>query len=232
MARSSGRVAATGGSVTRARRILVLLLGLAACETATPNIQETQDAVIGQLSQGEALAVVNVATSDDILECVCRELRKAEANLRVLAPATFRDATYPWFEPDIAPTRTEDLATLLARPLIKDKISELGVRYVVALSGQTTYQTQRWGGVIGGGTYPRGAAFILGGTETDKQTKISAAVLDLSEVRLAKKIDVSAEGEGAAGMIVFIPYVFLPPATEVISCEALADRIAAFLDPS
>ncbi len=57
---------------------------------------------------------------------------------------------YPWFEPNTAPSRTEELATLLARPHIKDRISELGIRYVVAISGRTTFATEKWGG---GGAY-------------------------------------------------------------------------------
>ena len=94
---------------------------------------------------------------------------------------------------------------------------------MVSISGRTTFATEKWGG---GGAY-YGA---LGGWNTEKRTAISAAILDMNEGHLVKSIDVSAEGEGASGVIGFVPYVFLPPATEAISCEALANRIIVFLN--
>ncbi len=209
--------------MTRARWTYALLLVVASCgmATATPEVHEiqlTQETEKGRLAPGEALVAVNVSASEDILQCVHRTLSKPDSKIRVLPPSIFRDAMYPWFEPNTAPSRTEELARLLARPHIKDRISDLGIRYVLAIRGRTTSHTSGASGV--------GVAVW----NTDKRTEISAVILDLKEGHLVKSIYVSADGEGASGVIGFVPYVFLPPATEAISCEALANQIIAFLN--
>lgn len=105
----------------------------------TFNLQETlkETAVI---APNQAITVLPQGPSPDdmdIAECVSRTVQRTSPSLRFISTQEFRDALFPWFEPGTAPDTLEELALLLNKPLVGERIASLGVRYVIRVRGAT-----------------------------------------------------------------------------------------------
>ncbi len=177
------------------------------------------------LAPGDAITIVRLTgIGEGMLECIDSAIRDALPEVHVISPADFRDSMFPWFEPNNAPGDTESLSKLMHLPIVKQRIDVLRVRYVVTISGATHTQTDGWGGVVGG---PH-AAVIITGVETEESITLNASILDLRKIQSVADIEVTAEGSGGMGLIVVIPYVFIP-ASATIACEAIAERVVAYV---
>jgi len=215
----------------------IALIGLAAVAAACAEteVKSTGPAGAGYEPQRsallptEAVVVIGVSTviGEDELDCMEQALAARTPAPTIVPHQPFRDRLYPWFEPATTPSDAEGLAQLMSRPLIFAAVREQGVRYVIALSGVSTSGSKTWGGVAGGGGGPYG--IVLGGVTIDRETRLSAAILDLEQRRPVGAFEASAKGSGGAGLIILIPYVIPAPATETTTCRLLAEQIVAHL---
>lgn len=182
-----------------------------------PETRETREFAT-RISPDEAVVVLN--DEFGIPACVTRAMQRNNATFKFISGREFRDALFPWFEPAIAPTNPNELALLIKKPLIEGRLSDLGVRYLIAISGLTT-EGEGKGAAVGGHLGGLGAGWW------DRSTQTSAIVWDLQKAHRAGALDVLASG--TALMPVFIlPFPFIPP-TETTACEQLARKLAAFL---
>ena len=176
------------------------------------------------LAPGDVITFVELSgIQEDILDCIYGITRDALPEVHVISPTKFRDSMFPWFEPNNAPRDTRSLSKLMLLPIVKQRIDVLRLRYVVTISGAKDTQTENWGGAFGG---PQ-AAFVIGGSKTEESTALNASILDMRKVQSVAKIEATAEGSGGAGLILVIPYIFLPE-TATIACKAIAKRVVAY----
>ena len=112
----------------------------------------------------------------------------------------------------------------MQRRLVRDKVSELGVRFVIGIRGAHSAITKRWGGGVG----PQFGGGI-GGQTTHKSTSANLVILDLERSNTVARLSASASGTGDAGFIVVVPYFSPVPDTEKIVCEDIGERVVALL---
>ena len=136
---------------------------LAGCMTS--KVDETRQ-VAAALHPNEAIVVLKkpqiegVGTEEDFLDCLQEKLggelvhpeqgqsaarcrRTIEHSVPIYGEQEFTDAMFPWFEPSTAPANAAGLKTCSQRPGVADRLSEIGVRYVVWLDGNTQEDRRR-----------------------------------------------------------------------------------------
>jgi hypothetical protein len=211
------------------RAVAACILGLAAiaCGTNTLSVRGERQVQETGIEPGEALTVVNAspATLDDVLQCVENALYKEAPNLAFVSSSVFRDSLFPWFEPATAPDSVEDLTEVLGNPAVRQRIQAFGLRYVIAVSGETDENTDSWGGCFGG----YAGAGCVGGVLLNKKTDLAATILDVKYLRRISELAASGSGSSQAGMIVIVPYVTVN-STESSTCRVLAERIVQVLE--
>jgi len=211
---------------------IVMAFVLAGCQVTTanrqaPTVQETRQSSAGDLLPGESVTVVRVASSvgDNIVECVGKTIGQSDADIDVVPPKEFRNGMFPWFEPATTPITVDGLAKLIKRTVVKQRIEAFGVRYVVAIGGESTERTSTWGGATG----TMGVGAVLGGVSTTKSTRLAAVILDLKQARPVSNVTASAKGGSGIGLLIIIPYAVATRDPDAVTCQAVATRVVAFL---
>jgi hypothetical protein len=157
---------------------------LSACMTA--KIEEVRQAPT-KIGSNEAIVLLakphleGAATEDQFLDCLEQHLvgamvsahaadrqragKKVDARsnltkspFQIYADAQFIDALYPWLEPSTAPANAQAFSSFLSRPGVTDRVTEMGVRYVVWVDGTT--QKTDGGGSIACAAGPGGAGCL------------------------------------------------------------------------
>lgn len=193
----------------------------------TFNLQETlkETAVI---APHQAITVLPQGPSSDDMdfaECVSRTVQRTSPSLRFISTQEFRDALFPWFEPGTAPDTLEELASLLNKPLVDERIASLGVRYVIRVGGATIQQP--FEGPIFCGVGPGGGGCI-GYIAADRESHISATIWDLEEADSPGTVDVEASGTIVVPAFI-LPFFVTPAMTETYACSVMGERLAGFI---
>ena len=124
----------------RVPAILAAALLGSGCITST-----VMDARTGNTGIAENESIVIMAKSYHLgneterkyIRCIEDKLGRGRDGLNVIPHDQFVDSLFPWFEPRTAPAETKNLAKLMERPGVAEKIAEQGVRYIVWLDGDT-----------------------------------------------------------------------------------------------
>ena len=204
-----------------------VILVLQACTTTTidefrqgaTGIDDHETVVILGRRQGAAYE-----TRAEFVQCVGERMSRGADAITVVPEQQFVDALFPWFEPRTAPLRSEDLQQLMAQPLVTEKMTEFGVRYIVWLDGQTE-TTSRMGSIscaVGPGG---GGCFGFGSWEDD--SSFEARVWDVSSRTSVGTISADANGQSYMPAV-FVPIPLLAP-VEANACSSLADQLKQFV---
>lgn len=209
-----------------------IALGVAAllavsCAPTTIEIENGRADQPLKMAKDEALTFVALSKSisEDLVACVEGALSEQELDLTIVPSRQFRDSLFPWFEPSTAPRSDDDLVSLMDRPAVFRRIDDLGLRYVVSLTGGSeTVGNDGWGGCAGG----YAAVACVGGAEVERKTELTAAVYDLTARQSVGEVTATGSGTFEAGLILFVPYI-LVSTTEADTCHALAHRVGAYI---
>ncbi len=236
--------------VLPAATTLSAALILSGCMTA--KIEENRQGAT-KITANEAVVLLakphleGAGTEDAFLDCLERELvghkvsaesqtakdagkehdprsNYADSAFQIYADGQFVDALYPWLEPSTAPANADGLGALLSRPGVGERVSAMGVRYIVWIDGNT--KKTDGGGSVACGAGPGGAGCIgLGWWE--KQSDYQATVWDLRD-RIGVG-DVTTEVNGTSvfiGAVVPIPIIMPVQST---ACDRMAAQLKYFL---
>ncbi|HMN44955.1 MAG TPA: hypothetical protein PKE27_10295 [Povalibacter sp.] len=225
-------------------------LALSGCMTA--KIEEVRDAPT-RISSNEAVVLLakphleGTGTESKFLDCLERELvgeafssehaaarkkgkdmspRSNVANkpFQVFADDHFVDAFYPWLEPSTAPVNPQAFSTFLSRPGVAERVSSLGVRFIVWVDGVT--QKTDGGGSIACAVGPGGAG-CLGLGWWEKQSDYEATVWDLRDGVSAGTVTTDVKGTSVMiGAVAPIPIISPVQST---ACDRLAGQLRSFL---
>lgn len=222
---------------------------VAGCMTAT--IEEDRQAPT-RITSSDAIVLLakpqleGIGTEQEFLDCLEKELvgrevsatvAKAQergesmglielpdAPFQVFADHLFIDALYPWLEPSTAPANGDGLGVLLARPGVAQRVSDMGVRYVVWVEGAT--RKTDGGGSIACGAGPGGAG-CLGLGWWEKQSDYQATVWDMENGVDAGTVTTDVKGTSVMiGAIAPIPIITPVQST---ACDRLARQLKSFL---
>ena len=152
--------------------------------------------------------------SKEFAECVQEELKEDFQYLKFVSGDKFREALFPWFEPNTAPQNIEELSALLTKPLVKKRIESLGVELLIYVKGYTKNDVQ------GGG-----APMIAVGGGGERETHIYTTVWDIKEIVRVGDTDISFQGTVYGGIAVVVPFAILA-FTESSACKETAKRIS------
>jgi len=225
-----------GGRLARKTKPILLLSTLAfagatACvplpsptsvsvETSQPSGAATEPIGAEEVLTTLGASETGLDTSDAV-ECAEEAIRAAAPGTRIVPAEQFRDALFPWFEPATQPRSEDALATLLAKPLVADRIAQLGVRYVIAVGEPSTSEGEATGlhPILVGIPLPAGVMW------SERKSTISATVWDLVQGTSAGTVEVVGSGTSYLLNWVFAFGVGIP-ATETRACHELGRRLA------
>jgi hypothetical protein len=219
---------------------LALLAG--GCMTA--KVDETRQ-VAAAIQADESIVVLKkpqlegLGTEEKFLDCVQENLGgalvhpedgqkargdKSAVPFKIFGEQQFSDALFPWFEPSTAPANAVGMRALLARPGVAERLSEIGVRYVVWLDGSTR-KTDSGGSVACAVGPGGGGCFGVGWWE--KQSDYVASVWDLqSGTELGS---VSTDVTGTSVLIGAIAPIPIITPVQRTACNRLTDQLRYFL---
>ena len=248
----TGSVDGRRGVILCMRVIVPLALGglLSGCMTA--RIEELREAPT-QIASHEAIVLLakphleGTGTEEKFLNCLERELVGQEysatvalkqrdgkaiqprSNLKnrpfqIYADHHFIDALYPWLEPSTAPANAQGFSVFLSRPGVTERVSEMGVRYIVWIDGVT--QKTDGGGSIACAAGPGGAG-CLGLGWWEKSSDYEATIWDLRQGIAAGTL--STDVKGTSVMIGAIAPIPLIAPVQSTACDRLANQLKSFL---
>lgn len=220
------------------RRLRFLPLTLAALATALTGcgVQTTvQEVRQAQTDLGEDAIVIlsrkhktQGETEDDFVTCVSDGVNSGADGLRVLGANDFVDATFPWFEPRTAPRTMDDLAGVISRPLISERIQEIGVRYLVWIEGTT--QRSDESGTLQCTVVSGGIPACFGFLSWENGSNYEASVWDVHRGMSVGTLSSEASGTSFVPAVV-VPLPFIARVRQA-ACTKLSDQIKGFLGPT
>ena len=239
-----------GSFASRPLVAICFAASLSGCMTA--KIEELREAPT-QISANEAIVLLakphleGTGTEEKFLDCLERELvgeahsadvaqaqkagkhidarsSVADRPFQIYADNQFVDALYPWLEPSTAPANAQGFSAFLSRPGVAERVTEMGVRYIVWVDGIT--QKTDGGGSIACAAGPGGAG-CLGLGWWEKQSDYEATVWDLRHGINAGTVTTDVKGTSVMiGAIAPIPLISPVQST---ACDRLAGQLKSFL---
>ncbi|MDH3553850.1 MAG: hypothetical protein OER22_14650 [Gammaproteobacteria bacterium] len=211
----------------KAKFLILVTLTSAGCVTST--VQDARTSVTG-INEGESVVIMAKSyhlgneTEAKYIRCIEDNLARGRRGLRVIPHAEFVDSLFPWFEPRTAPAETKNLAKLMARPGVADKIAEHGIRYIIWLDGDT--ERVAGGGSLSCAAGPGGGG-CFGFAWWQKDADYDAAVWDLQGLESAGTVSTDVSGTSFMPALV-IPLPFIAR-TQAKACKTLADQLHSFI---
>jgi len=214
----------------RTLRLLASLLAIIAlngCTTAS--VQDVRQSGTG-IKAGEAVVIMAKSyhlgneTEAKYIRCVEDSLARGSKGLRVIPSAEFVDLLFPWFEPRTAPAETKNLAKLMNRPGVAEKIAEQKIRYIIWLAGDT--EKVAGGGSLSCAAGPGGGG-CFGFAWWQKDADYDASVWDLEGLESAGTVSTDVSGKSFMPALV-IPLPFIAR-TQAKACHTLADQLHSFI---
>lgn len=209
---------------------LLLSISLTACpapvktevkvEGAAKSFQPTRDAVVLFPTHHDAAG----GEEADFVRCLKEKLEKeCSGRVRIIDTTVFQNHLFPWFEPHCAPETIEELNELLCQRLVRERITSLGVRYLVNIACSS--ESDGFPGIICGAGY--GGAGCFGVLWENKKDRVYAIIFDVVEGVQSVTLSATASGK-SVGFAFVVPILFLAR-TEADACKALASELGRLL---
>jgi len=210
-------------------RFLLIFLGLSLAGCVTSRVEDAREKVTG-LKDDQSVVIMTKSyhqgneTEGDYLACVERALGGGSKGINVIPHQQFVDTLFPWFEPRTAPADTKGLPALMDRPGVADAITNMGVRYVVWLDGDTERVAE--GGSLSCAAGPGGGG-CFGFAWWQNDADYEASVWDLEGNDSAGTV--SADVSGTSFLPALIVPIPLIARTQTKACKGLAQQLRAFI---
>lgn len=206
--------------------LTALLLG--GCVNAT--VQQIREAETG-IDATESVVVLSRKsrpsqdeTEQEFVRCISRGMNGGRQKVNVVEEQEFRDATFPWFEPRTAPVNASDLPELIAQPELADRLSSLGLRYLIWVEGDTD-RTDSAGSLTCSVTATGAGCFGFLTWEMD--AGYEAQVWDVQAGTLAGRI--SSEAQGTSYMPAVVVPVPIIARVRASACSSLSQQLKSFI---
>jgi hypothetical protein len=207
--------------------LLLTLAVITGCITST-----VIDARTGQtgINEGESIVIMAKSyhlgneTEAKYIRCIEDNLARGSDGLNVIPHDEFVDSLFPWFEPRTAPAETKNLAKLMDRPGVAERIADQGIRYIIWVDGDTDR-------VAGGGSLScaagPGGGGCFGFAWWQNDADYDASVWDLQGLESAGTVSADVSGTSFMPALV-IPLPFIAR-TQSKACKSLADQLHSFI---
>jgi hypothetical protein len=162
-------------------------------------------------------------TELDFMDCLNTSISKKQNTFEIIPTRQFQNLFYPWFEPSTAPQSIEDLPKILNNELITNQLSEMKIKYLIKITGET--KTNASSGALSCAAGPGGGG-CFGFAWWDDTSAYNASVWDLSQKTSVGNVSANVTGTSMIPAIV-IPIPILAR-TQSNACEGLSDQIVSF----
>ena len=207
---------------------ILIFFSLLITSCSTTRIDQEVNAAYS-IKDGESIVVLSDSyhtgnkTENDFMDCLNRSLSKKQDQFNIISTTEFQNIFYPWFEPSTAPQNIEDLPKVLGKQIIKDKLDELEIKYLVKVTGET--KTNASSGALSCAA-GRGGGGCFGFAWWDDTSSYEASVWDLSQETSVGNLSANVSGTSVIPAIV-IPIPILAR-TQSNACEGLTQQIVGF----
>ena len=208
---------------------LTLLVAMSVSACITSRVEDAREGITG-IREGESVVIMAKSyhlgneTEAKYIRCIENALGKGREGLTVIPNGEFVDSLFPWFEPRTAPAETKNLAKLMERPGVAEKIAEQGVRYIVWLDGDT--ERVAGGGSLSCAAGPGGGG-CFGFAWWQNDADYNASVWDLEGLESAGTVTTDVSGTSfLPALVVPIPFI---ARTQSKACKTLADQLHSFI---
>ena len=207
----------------------ILLIAALASACVTSTVVDTRTGETG-INEDESIVIMAKSyhlgneTEMKYIRCIEDNLARGKNGLNVIPHDEFIDSLFPWFEPRTAPAETKNLAKLMDRPGVADRIAEQGIRYIIWLDGDTDR-------VAGGGSLlcaaGPGGGGCFGFAWWQNDADYDATVWDLEGLESAGTV--SADVSGTSYMPALVIPIPLIARTQSRACKSLAEQLHRFI---
>ncbi|HJL80424.1 MAG: hypothetical protein QF513_05140 [Gammaproteobacteria bacterium] len=162
-------------------------------------------------------------TELDFMDCLNSSIAKKQNTFEIIPTKQFQNLFYPWFEPSTAPQSIEDLPKILNNDLVKSKLTDMRIKYLIKITGET--KTNASSGALSCAAGPGGGG-CFGFAWWDDTSAYNASVWDLSQETSVGNVSANVTGTSMIPAIV-IPIPILAR-TQLNACDGLSDQIVGF----
>jgi len=195
---------------------------------STTRIDEEVSAAYS-IKEGESIVLLSDSyhtgnkTENDFMDCLNKSLLRKQNTFNIISTNDFQNMFYPWFEPSTAPQKIDDLPKLLNKEVIKNKLDQLQIKYLIKITGET--KTNASSGALSCAAGPGGGG-CFGFAWWDDTSSYEASIWDLSQEVSVGNVSASVSGTSVIPAIV-IPIPILAR-TQSNACVGLSEQIAGF----
>ena len=206
--------------------LLVLIITAVGCSTT--RIDEEVNTAF-TISGDESIVLLSNSyhtgnqTELDFMDCLNNSILKKQDTFEIIPTRQFQNLFYPWFEPSTAPESIEDLPKILGNELIKEKLSDMKIKYLIKITGET--KTNASSGALSCAAGPGGGG-CFGFAWWDDTSAYNASVWDLSQETSVGNVSANVTGTSMIPAII-IPIPILAR-TQSNACDGLSDQIVNF----
>ena len=207
--------------------IVIATMGLGGCVTS--HVEDARETSTG-ITSDEAVVIMAKSyhggneTESDYVTCVERALGSGSRGVNVIPHQQFVDELFPWFEPRTVPADTKGLPKLMDRPGVRQAVSDMGVRYIVWLDGDTERVAE--GGSLSCAAGPGGGG-CFGFAWWQNDADYEATVWDLDDFESAGTVTADVSGTSfLPALVVPIPLI---ARTQTKACKGLANQLKDFI---
>ena len=204
----------------------ITLLIISGCSTTRID-QEVNAAY--SIKEGESIVLLSDSyhtgnkTENDFMDCLNKSLLKKQNQFNIISTNDFQNMFYPWFEPSTAPQKIDDLSKLLNKKVIKNKLDQLQIKYLIKITGET--KTNASSGALSCAAGPGGGG-CFGFAWWDDTSSYEGSIWDLSQETSVGNVSASVSGTSVIPAII-IPIPILAR-TQSNACVGLSEQIAGF----
>ena len=195
---------------------------------STTRIDEEVSAAYS-IKEGESIVLLSDSyhtgnkTENDFMDCLNKSLLRKQNTFNIISTNDFQNMFYPWFEPSTAPQKIDDLPKLLNKEVIKNKLDQLQIKYLIKITGET--KTNASSGALSCAAGPGGGG-CFGFAWWDDTSSYEASIWDLSQEVSVGNVSASVSGTSVIPAII-IPIPILAR-TQSNACVGLSEQIAGF----
>ena len=204
----------------------ISLIIISGCSTT--RIDEEVSAAYS-IKEGESIVLLSDSyhtgnkTENDFMDCLNKSLLRKQNTFNIISTNDFQNMFYPWFEPSTAPQKIDDLPKLLNKEVIKNKLDQLQIKYLIKITGET--KTNASSGALSCAAGPGGGG-CFGFAWWDDTSSYEASIWDLSQEASVGNVSASVSGTSVIPAII-IPIPILAR-TQSNACVGLSEQIAGF----
>lgn len=163
-------------------------------------------------------------TEFEFIECIGDHIASGDPKVTVLDEIRFINELYPWFEPRVAPLRTEDINKLITQPPVAAKLNELNLAYMIWVDGKTVETNSA--GTMTCAVGPGGAGCFGFGT-WGKASDYEATIWDFGNQAEVGKVSAATSGQSYMPAVV-VPIPIIAPVQDT-ACSSLGDQLLRYL---